>query len=314
VRFALAIVIASGVAIADPDTKQEAARLFEEARVLAASQAEFAKACDLFAQSLELDRAPGTELNLGDCHEHLGHLAAAWRWFADAATQFEHLGDNERAAYAHARARAVEPRLATVIVHLGGAGLDQVVVTIAGRRIDAAPTMREHVDPGAVAVHVDGRDVIAIDRTASVAAGAETTLDLALEPSKPPTPPPSHRHGWRIAFYTSATALVLATSLYFYEQAALLDTERQVCEGGGYSSVPDPPVTCGAGTPLPPSEIQRLNAQGADQSQIATAALIGAAVSFGAAAASFYPGVVRKVTVVPTVGPGKAGAVVMGRF
>jgi len=42
----------------------EGARLFEEARVLV-KEGKFAEACEKFTQSYQLDRAAGTQLNLG---------------------------------------------------------------------------------------------------------------------------------------------------------------------------------------------------------------------------------------------------------
>ncbi|HEU4616168.1 MAG TPA: hypothetical protein VFS15_28920, partial [Kofleriaceae bacterium] len=58
----------------DAAPPKESTRLFEEGRALA-KQGKYEQACATFSRSLELERAPGTLLNLADCHEHLGHLA-----------------------------------------------------------------------------------------------------------------------------------------------------------------------------------------------------------------------------------------------
>src|SRR4051812_15218187 len=62
----------------------EGAKLFEEGRALAADK-KWVEACAKFEKSLELDPAPGTKLNYGDCHEHLGHLAQAYRLFMEVS-------------------------------------------------------------------------------------------------------------------------------------------------------------------------------------------------------------------------------------
>jgi tetratricopeptide (TPR) repeat protein len=111
-RVVTIVVVCLLAAHARAGGKREAAKLFEEGRELVA-QARFAEACERFAQSNELERAAGTELNLGDCEEHLGHLAEAWRWFDDAATLWEQDdGEEKRATYARNRADTVKQRLA----------------------------------------------------------------------------------------------------------------------------------------------------------------------------------------------------------
>ena len=172
----LAIAVVATTARAD-DAKQRGARLFEEGRT-AAREGNYAEACARFEQSYELDPADGTELNLGDCHEHLGHLAEAWRHFERAATAFDRAHD-DRARFARDRAAALLPRLGQIrIEHAGG-----LRVTIAGRAEAPAAEITEHVDPGSVEVRINAEV-----RHVSVAAGATTTIDL--RPALPPPPPP----------------------------------------------------------------------------------------------------------------------------
>ncbi|HTR50663.1 MAG TPA: hypothetical protein VMJ10_08145 [Kofleriaceae bacterium] len=169
-RFALVlVVVAASPAFAD-DAKQQAAQLFEEGRQLD-KDGKYAEACDKLAQSFALDAAPGTELNLGDCHEHLGHLAEAWHRFDHAAVQFEAAKD-DRAKYARERRDALEPKLGVVVVKHPD---PSAAVTIAGR---AEPTtaaeIREHVDPGSIEIRV-GTETKRVD----VGAGATVRVDVA---------------------------------------------------------------------------------------------------------------------------------------
>src|SRR5690349_10992929 len=112
--LAIALVVGLG-ATAWADT--ESAQLFEEGRALA-KDGKYEEACTKFARSLELDRAPGTLLNYGDCHEHLGHLAQAWRLFDEAMRLSEKENNTDRAKYARERAEAIVPKTGTVVVKL----------------------------------------------------------------------------------------------------------------------------------------------------------------------------------------------------
>src|SRR5512134_2148923 len=88
VRFVcIVIVVAASASVraqpAPPETT-DADRLFEEGRALA-KEKRYSEACDRFDRSFKLDPTVGTELNLADCHEQLGHLTEALRLFSDAA-------------------------------------------------------------------------------------------------------------------------------------------------------------------------------------------------------------------------------------
>jgi tetratricopeptide (TPR) repeat protein len=176
-------VAGSGVAHAEPD---RAAVLFEEGRVLS-QQGKYADACDRFEKSYALDSAAGTELNLGDCHEHLGHLAEAWHRFDDAAKRFE-VAHDDRAKFARERREAVAAKLGTVVVKLAD---PSVRVTIAGREEPAGGEITEHVEPGVVDVRAGE-----ITRRTKVVAGATVTVEIPAAttegPHQPPSPPFEH--------------------------------------------------------------------------------------------------------------------------
>ena len=101
-RVLLVLATLATVARADGD-KERAARLFEEARALV-KQGQYDAACPVFDSSYQLDPAIGTELNLGDCYEHLNKLEFARKLY-DAAAR-EHPTD-KRAKFARERADAI---------------------------------------------------------------------------------------------------------------------------------------------------------------------------------------------------------------
>ncbi|HTR49261.1 MAG TPA: hypothetical protein VMJ10_01060, partial [Kofleriaceae bacterium] len=129
----------------------EADRLFEEGRALAGEK-KFAEACDRFQKSFDLDHATGTELNLADCHQQLGHLRKAWELFTSAADEFERAGNAARTKFARDHADAVAAKLATVVVHVPQPMPTGFAVTIAGRVVQPRPEIRELVEAGDVEI------------------------------------------------------------------------------------------------------------------------------------------------------------------
>src|SRR5882672_5439773 len=125
------VVLASSLVLAQPvpESPPGGGKLFDEGRELA-KQGKYAEACDKFTQSYALDPAVGTELNLADCHEHLGHVAKAWHMFDDAAIQSEKTTNAARAKFARERADALIGKLATIVIPLGAGNVAGATVTI----------------------------------------------------------------------------------------------------------------------------------------------------------------------------------------
>lgn len=74
----------------------------------------YEEACPKLEESMRLDPALGTQLNLADCYEHVGKLASAWVTFLDAAAMARSVPQREKLA--RARARALEPRLPKLVI------------------------------------------------------------------------------------------------------------------------------------------------------------------------------------------------------
>ena len=123
------VLLLAHTAHADSD---EADRLFEEGRALAKA-GHYAEACERFGKSIAIERTIGTELNLADCQERLGHLREAWGLFIAGAGDAEAKGDAKRASYARDRAAALEPKMTVVIVKVAQPTLTGLLITISGR-------------------------------------------------------------------------------------------------------------------------------------------------------------------------------------
>lgn len=171
----LLVALASSVAWGQANA--ESTRLFEEGRTLA-KDGKYEEACAKFDQSLELDRASGTLVNLADCHEHLGHLALAWRLFDEAARESEKSGNAERAKFARDRAQALVPKTGTIIVRLAQPNVSGLTVTIAGRNATPAAEVREIVDPGDVTIEVRAPNAPPFTKTERAEAGLKSVIDV----------------------------------------------------------------------------------------------------------------------------------------
>jgi hypothetical protein len=117
--------------------------LFAEGRRLA-DAGRYAEACLEFDKSLRLDPGVGTSFNLADCEEHLGRTASAWARFLDvaAATKLE------RQRVARARAAALEPKLARLVVEVRAPAAGQTVERDGAPLEAAAWGIAVPVDPG----------------------------------------------------------------------------------------------------------------------------------------------------------------------
>jgi hypothetical protein len=164
----LLLAASSSAMAAEPNAKDPAAAdaLFRDGRK-AMQAGNYAVACPKFQESYRLDPAPGTLLNLGDCEEKQGHLAAAWQYFRDAE---QRLGSDERAGIAKQRWEALDARLAFVTFKLpANAPPDTKVVRDDVELRAAALTVALPIDPGPHVVRVRAPGHV------------ETKIDLSLK-------------------------------------------------------------------------------------------------------------------------------------
>src|SRR5262245_52199416 len=78
--------VAAQDTVPSDDERAAAQVLFDEGRKLLKDE-KIELACAKFAESMRLDHAVGTQLNLADCYEKLGRTASAWINWVEAAAR-----------------------------------------------------------------------------------------------------------------------------------------------------------------------------------------------------------------------------------
>lgn len=319
-RAELVVVAAllCGAAVARGEPNPEAKRLFDEGRALV-DQGKAAEACARFAQSYDLEHAPGTMLNLGECAERAGELGRAWSLYDEAAREYDRTSRSAGARFAHERADALAPRLAMVVVRIREPDVAGLTVRIAGGEVAPAAKIVARRDPGplSVAVSAPGREPYAT--TITGVAGEITTVEVPRLPL-PAAPPvaeasPPSRRGWRLAFWASLATTLAGGTLWYYGYTEIQAAEQKACTA--------PDSTCNPEDV--PDEVKVLaNAQGARGQTIALVGIGAVLVGAGAAAFTLYKGYLARDRagegarlrnrVAPVVTPSVLGLALAGEF
>jgi hypothetical protein len=165
----LVVALAPHLAFADA---ARAKKLLEEGRAFAKDK-NWAKACASFKQSLELDAKVVTKVELAGCLDQAGYAWPAWQLFVEAAGEAD--GDLETRAVEGAK--AIESKLAIVIIKVADPKAPGLGITLNGRDVKPAAKVRELVDPGTVelvAVASQGR----FARTIEAKRGDKVTIEV----------------------------------------------------------------------------------------------------------------------------------------
>lgn len=303
VRVLVAALVVALTATASADA--ESTRLFEEGRALA-KDGKYEEACAKFDKSLQLDRAPGTLLNYGDCHEHLGHFALAWRLFDEAARASEQENNAERAKFARDRAQALVPKTSTIVVKLATPDAPGLTVTIAGRTATPAAEIREVVDPGVVTIEIAAPNLTSFTKTERAEPGLRIVVDVpALAPVPHDEPPPvtKRRRNRVLAAYTLAgiggVGMIVGISIGFVANG------RYEAQFDGECVEGDPPMCSPAGKIAQDDAISLAN--------VGTGFAVTGLVLIGAGAVVFLTAP-KDTVVIPTASASSAGLAVVGRF
>jgi hypothetical protein len=177
----------AAVANAAPDTKPApqdpsaaAAELFHQG--LADMEAgKMGQGCDKLAASVALTPDSAVIGALAECYTALGKLGEAWALWRDLSTSAQSPWARQYAAEA---AAALDKRLARVALHLRGAALANLVVTINGKAVSAVDATEHRVVPGTVVVVAASPEIERWTRTFHARPGTATKIEIPVEESR----------------------------------------------------------------------------------------------------------------------------------
>lgn len=175
VAFVLIAVLAtvqSAAAQSARDHFEKGAELYEAGNCRAAIEA--------FEKSLALVDNAATHINLGVCHEDLGHLVAARRHYRAAERMAEANGDARIAKDAADKARALEARkLARVIVRAARRDAVDLIIALDGDRVALDELGKYiYVAPGAHRVGARADGCSPYETTVQLGKGEEAMVDI----------------------------------------------------------------------------------------------------------------------------------------
>jgi hypothetical protein len=295
----------------------EAKRLFEEGRGLA-EQGNYPEACARYAKSYELERAPGTALNLGDCAEREGKLGRAWQLYDTAAALFEKEKKPARVKFARVRADLIEPKLATVVVRLAKPGVPGLLVRIGDHTAPTAGEVVERLDPGEVPVLVSAPGHAPFQTAVTAAGGERVVVAVPALQRLPGVPEPvdrsaTHRRRSRVvlaAGVTGAGVLAIgAAAVVGLSADSLYDAQFRASGGAppACTAQADGPSLCTA------EGLSAVN-RARDRSSLATYIGIGGGALLVTGAVLYFTAPRERVTVAPIASPGTLGLALGGRF
>lgn len=163
-----------------PAGETPAQRAFEQGRKLLEENRP-AEACASFETSIREDpTAPGTLLNLGLCHELLGHLATALEWFRKA--QFRaaesHMDQYEQAA--KEKTAALAGKVPMIRVELTNPPPPGATYFLDGSQVTEVEILKLEVDPGTHALEMREGDKTTYREEATVRAGETRTITIPI--------------------------------------------------------------------------------------------------------------------------------------
>jgi len=189
VATVFALVVAARAAAAQARDAAGSEWLFREGRALM-KKGDLAAACSKLAESLRLDPAVGTLMNLAECEERQGRSASAWQRWATAADQLP--TDDPRRGTALARARALEAVLPRLIVDVADSAPPGLTVTRDGVALGPASLgVPLPVDPGEHLIVASAAGHAARSFHVAIASGQHQTI--LVEPGAALPPPAQAR-------------------------------------------------------------------------------------------------------------------------
>jgi len=224
--------------------------LFSEGRALT-ERGDFVHACPKFEAAARLTQWLGVQLNLADCYAQLGRTASAWVLFRKAAEHADREHD-ERAAYARARADALERALSRLEItahdlpenaqlRLDHQELHRASWDGAALPIDPGEHLLEVTAPGRAA----WSKRVTVTHAVTLAVEVPALATLSMRSTKEPSVTAVRPRRWVALSLGSAGALLVGSSLLLGVDAKLSHDAavrehcdaRLVCDVIGYEAI-----------------------------------------------------------------------------
>jgi len=166
------------------DTDPAAAELlFQKGREAMVAE-DYDAACQFFLESISLDQAVGTVMNLAVCEEKRGHLTASWERWHQALRLLE--PSDDRVLFAEDQLTWISARLAHLTIVLSGASPRDVTIRRDGVALGEATLGQElPVDPGTHEVTVEGKRFETRRYSISLESGESQKLVVSPGTAKP---------------------------------------------------------------------------------------------------------------------------------
>jgi hypothetical protein len=208
-RIALVFLFSSAALADEPSRAGEAAAtaraLFRAGRA-DVEAGRWADALDKFQESYSLEPAMGTLLNLAQCEEQLGRIAAAWKHYQEVA---ERLPESDaRVRVATGRARTLDPRVPRLTVSLDAAAPPNASIVRDGIAMGASSLgLALPVEVGAHTIVTSAPGRAANRLVLELKEGERRSLQALPGPPLSPTPPADPRIETPPAPMSDSTAL-----------------------------------------------------------------------------------------------------------
>lgn len=176
VLLVVGAMVTSHVAGADP-TKDADALFTEGQRLIDAKEID--AACEKFGQSLELEPALGTRLNLADCRERQGRFVDAYQLYVVVAEEAGRSGKQSQLQFAKKRIEHLSQKVVRLTLRVADPTIAGLAIKVGDREIVAADWTRPLVlVAGEVVVDARATDRTPFHAAQTAAAGSAITIDI----------------------------------------------------------------------------------------------------------------------------------------
>jgi len=327
VTSALFAVIAARPAHAQ---NAQAEALFSEGDKLM-NEGRLGPACEAFEASNRIEQRAGTLLRMGECRERNHQLASAWSAYKDALTRVK---DARKKEHAKKRAAALEPKLSYLTVSVADdSRIDGLTITQNGQPLDPALWNRglpvnggDYVIAGQAPGHDAWQTTVTVpDESGKVSIEVPRFKEIVKLVTPNPTPASipmtapaadSHEAGASSSMWTARRKIALGVaggSAASLIAGIVLGTQARSKRDEAHEHCSSTQVACPEAAIANKliSEEQRRALQANIAFGVAGALAIGAGVLWFTGAPETQA---HHVVVAPSLAPGEAGVVVLGRF